>query len=58
MGTVWLAWGTEDDLRTHRAVVSGSRSLFQNVVAAAGLDLVRRQLMDLPPLPHYFTRQA
>ena len=58
VGTVWLAWGTEDDLRTHRAVVSGSRSLFQNVVAAAGLDLVRRQLLDLPPLPHYFTRQA
>lgn len=58
VGTVWLAWGTEDDLRTHRAVVSGSRSLFQNVVAAAGLDLVRRQLLDLPPLPHYFRRQA
>ncbi len=57
-GTVWLAWGTSEDLRTHCAVVSGSRSLFQNVVAAAGLDLLRRHLLQLPPLPHYFSRQA
>lgn len=58
VGTVWIAWGTEDDIRTHRAVVSGSRALFQNIVAAAGIDLVRRHLLGLSPMPHYFTRQA
>ena len=58
VGTVWIAWGTQDDLRTHTTVVSGSRSLFQNLIAAACLDLIRRHLEGLPPLPHYFTRQA
>lgn len=58
VGTVWIAWGTPDDLRTHTTVVSGSRSLFQNLIAAACLDLIRRHLQGLPPLPHYFTRQA
>ena len=58
VGTVWIAWGTPDDLRTHTTVVSGSRSLFQNLIAAACLDLIRRHLQVLPPLPHYFTRQA
>ena len=58
VGTVWIAWGTAEDIRTHRAVVSGSRALFQNLVAAAGIDLMRRHLLGLSPLPHYFTRQA
>jgi len=58
VGTVWLAWGTPQDLRTHCTVVSGSRQLFQNIIAAAGIDLIRRHLLDLPPLPHYFLRQA
>ena len=58
VGTVWIAWGTQDDLRTHTTVVSGSRSLFQNIIAAACLDLMRRHLQGLPALPHYFSRQA
>ncbi len=58
VGTVWIAWGTEEDLRTHMTVVSGSRTLFQNIIAAACLDLMRRHLLELPPLPHYFARQA
>ena len=58
VGTVWIAWGTEEDLRTHMTVVSGSRTLFQNIIAAACLDLMRRHLLKLPPLPHYFARQA
>lgn len=58
VGTVWIAWGTRDDLRTHTTLVSGSRSLFQNIIAAACLDLMRRHLQELPSLPHYFSRQA
>ena len=58
VGTVWIAWGTREDLRTHRAQIPGSRSLFQGLVAAVALDLIRRHLLGLPALPHYFTRQA
>jgi nicotinamide-nucleotide amidase len=58
VGTVWLAWGTREDLRAHCAQIPGSRTLFQQLVAAVALDLIRRHLLGLPALPHYFTRQA
>jgi len=58
VGTVWLAWGTREDLRAHCAHIPGSRALFQQLVAAVALDLIRRHLLGLPALPHYFTRQA
>jgi nicotinamide-nucleotide amidase len=58
VGTVWIAWGTREDLRTHCARIPGSRFLFQGLVAAVALDLIRRHLLGLPALPHYFTRQA
>ena len=58
VGTVWLAWGTTDEVRTRKVVIPGSRQLFQTLVSAAGLDLVRRQLLGLPREPHYFARQA
>ena len=55
---VWLAWGTADDLHTWHTVLPTDRRMFQQLVAAAGLDLVRRQLLGLPQLPHYFSRRA
>jgi nicotinamide-nucleotide amidase len=58
VGTVWLAWGSQDAMQSHCVVIPGSRDLFQNLVAAAGLDLMRRQLLALPPQPHYFTRRT
>lgn len=58
VGTVWIAWGTAEDTRCRRICVTGSRKLFQALVSAACLDLVRRQLLDLPPEAHYFQRQA
>lgn len=58
VGTVWLAWGSREHLQTSCVVIPGSRELFQTLVAAAGLDLVRRQLLGLPAQPHYFTRQS
>jgi len=58
VGTVWLAWGSQDDIRTRRVVIPGSREFIQTLVAAAGLDVVRRFLLDLPAEPHYFTRQS
>jgi nicotinamide-nucleotide amidase len=55
---VWLAWGSADDLHTWHTVLPTDRRMFQQLVAAAGLDLVRRQLLGLPRLPHYFSRRA
>ena len=51
VGTVWIAWGTATDLRSCGLCWAVERGLFQTMVAAAGLDLIRRQLLGLPPLP-------
>jgi len=58
VGTVWLAWGSSDIMHTRRVVIPGPRDDVQQLVAAAGLDLVRRQLLGLPTEPQYFSRQA
>jgi len=58
VGTVWLAWGTTDEVHTLQTVLPTDRVMFQKLVAAAGLDLIRRQLLGLPKLPHYFSRRA
>ena len=57
VGSVWIAWGTESDLRTHQARLLGTRQTCQILTAAMGIDLMRRHLLGLPPLPNYFTRQ-
>lgn len=56
VGTVWLAWGTKDNNDAIRLQIPGSRERFQILVAAIGLDLMRRQLLELPPIPHYIKR--
>ena len=56
VGTVWLAWGTENQNHAIRLQIPGSRERFQILVAAIGLDLMRRQILDLPPIPHYIER--
>ena len=56
VGTVWLAWGTKDKNEAIRLQIPGSRERFQILVAAIGLDLMRRQLLELPPIPHYIKR--
>ncbi|MDG2460905.1 MAG: CinA family nicotinamide mononucleotide deamidase-related protein [Luminiphilus sp.] len=58
VGTVWLAWGTQDTMHTLRTVLPTDRAMFQQLVAAAGLDLIRRQLLGLATIPHYFSRRA
>ena len=56
VGTVWLAWGTETKNDAIRLQIPGSRERFQILVAAIGLDLMRRQVLNLPPIPHYIKR--
>ena len=54
VGTVWLAWGSRDDLRTACLCWPVERSLFQTMVAAAGLDMIRRMLSGTEDEPKYF----
>ena len=56
VGTVWMAWGTSAHHRAIRLQVPGSRERFQILVAAIGLDIMRRQVLELPPIPHYIQR--
>ena len=51
VGTVWFCWGTKDDLRTCQLLWSVERSLFQTLVAASGLDLIRRYIKKSSSLP-------
>ena len=52
VGTVWMAWGTKAHHRAIRLQVPGARERFQILVAAIGLDIMRRQVLELPPIPH------
>lgn len=56
VGTVWMAWGTKASHGAIRLQVPGSRERFQILVAAIGLDIMRRQVLELPPIPHYIQR--
>ncbi|MHA7817766.1 MAG: CinA family nicotinamide mononucleotide deamidase-related protein [Pseudohaliea sp.] len=53
VGTVWLAWGDRAQLDTVCLHWPVERTLFQTMVAALALDLLRRRLLGLPPLPRY-----
>jgi len=57
VGTVWLAWGTAEDLRTRCLLWPVERTLFQTMIAAAGLDMIRRQLLGLHSEPRYFAQR-
>jgi nicotinamide-nucleotide amidase len=57
VGTVWLAWGTRDNLRTRCLCWPVERSLFQTMVAAAGLDMIRRLLLGIDGEPRYFRQR-
>ena len=48
VGTVWIAWGTANNLKAQRFQLPFDRNSFQNWVAALSLDLVRRYILDLP----------
>ena len=59
VGTVWLAWGNRKDIRTRCLVWPVDRTLFQTMIAAAGLDMMRRFLLGIDKEPQYFAqRQA
>ena len=57
VGTVWLAWGQKDSLKTQKLFYPGSREYFQEFIASAALDLLRRELLNLEEEPYYFTKK-
>ncbi len=57
VGTVWLAWGSRDKLHTCCLRWPVERTLFQTMVAAAGLDMIRRTLQGLDTQPRYFSQR-
>lgn len=54
VGTVWLAWGCRGQLRTRCLYWPVERGLFQTMIAAAGLDMIRRTLLGIEEEPRYF----
>ncbi len=54
VGTVWLAWGDRRNIRTRGLCWPVERTLFQTMIAAAGLDMMRRILIGTEEEPRYF----
>ena len=57
VGTVWLAWGSRNNLRTRCLCWPVERGLFQTMIAAAGLDMIRRNLLGIDEEPRYFRQR-
>lgn len=55
VGTVWMAWGTVENLQTQCLYFPYERRLFQTMVAGTGLDLIRRQLLHIMTPARYLT---
>ncbi|MEM1141198.1 MAG: CinA family nicotinamide mononucleotide deamidase-related protein [Pseudomonadota bacterium] len=57
VGTVWLAWGESGSIRSHCLQWPVERTLFQTMVSAAALDVMRRQLKGLDSTARYFEQR-
>ena len=58
VGTVWLAWGDREHIRTRCLCWPVERSLFQTMIAAGALDNVRRLLLGIDEEPRYFAQRG
>jgi len=57
VGTVWLAWGNRELIRTRCLCWPVERTLFQTMIAAGGLDVIRRLLLGIDEEPRYFSQR-
>ncbi len=57
VGTVWLAWGHKNNLKTIGLLMPLPRSYFQNYVANIGLDLIRRELINSTQTANYIVER-
>lgn len=55
VGTVWIAWGREDNIQSQCFFIPVTRTYFQSYVAAISLDLIRRVLINSQEIPAYVT---
>ena len=53
VGTVWVAWGSLDDLKSHCFFIKRERKTFQQYISAIALDLIRRDLIGSSETPAY-----
>ncbi|MEM8499587.1 MAG: CinA family nicotinamide mononucleotide deamidase-related protein [Pseudomonadota bacterium] len=58
VGTVWIAWGKKNKLKAREFNYPVNRAMFQTIVSALALDLVRREILELPEEPSYFQRST
>jgi nicotinamide-nucleotide amidase len=57
VGTVWIAWGSKDNLCARRFHLPFGRQMFQTMVTAIGLDLIRRRLLGISEDAEYYQRR-
>ncbi|GAA6133952.1 CinA family nicotinamide mononucleotide deamidase-related protein [Oceaniserpentilla sp. 4NH20-0058] len=57
VGTVWVAWGNKETIKTVKLFLPFPRQRFQEYVASAGLDLIRRELLGVSETPYYFSKK-
>lgn len=57
VGTVCIAWGNKNNLKSICLLMPLSRHYFQKYVAAIGLDLIRRELIKSQETPLYITER-
>ena len=57
-GTVWVAWGTANNVQTQCFLLPFKRKYFQHYVASIGLDLIRRHLIQSKETPNYVKERA
>lgn len=53
VGTVWIAWGSKENLKSICLLMPLPRLYFQKYVASIGLDLIRRELINSQEIPNY-----
>ncbi|KGJ96279.1 CinA family nicotinamide mononucleotide deamidase-related protein [Colwellia psychrerythraea] len=58
VGTVWIAWGRLNNIKTLCLLLPYNRLQFQHFVTAIGLDLLRRLLQNLTSTPNYVIERA
>jgi nicotinamide-nucleotide amidase len=55
VGTVWIAWGNKENIKTKQLLFNVSRLRFQELVSATALDLIRRDILGITEPPRYFS---
>lgn len=58
VGTVWLAWGSINNIKTQCLLIPYKRRHFQQFVAETGLDLLRRYQQNITTIPNYIIENA